>query len=89
MFHSFPVQGLAFLRVVNQIWDHRSVSDDDLNTDFDVECKKWVLLLLRLIDITGSQAIRHLHVFIKGEVTKPYRTTIKNTVSATCDSLNF
>lgn len=86
----FSMQGLAFLHVVNQIWNDRSVSDEDLKTKFNSECEKWVLLLLQLIDITGSQAKTHLHVFIRGEgVAKSYRGIIKKTVSVSCENWNF
>ena len=76
------MQGLAFLQVVNQIWSHRSVRDGNLKTQFNSECQKWVLLLLQLIDVTGSQAETHLRVFIKGGgVAKLHRDVIKKTVS--------
>jgi len=77
------IQGLAFLLVVNQTWSHRSVNDGALKAQFNAECEKWVLLLLQLIDITGSQAETHLQIFIKGGgVTKMFQGIIKSAVSA-------
>ena len=83
------LQGLSFLQVVDQIWSHRCVSDDELKGQFSSECQKWVLLLLQLIDVTGTEAATHLYVFIKGRgVTKTHREIIKKTVSALCDNFN-
>ena len=78
----FCVQGLDFINLMAEIWSRRKVPNDDLKTQMEAEWKRWINLLLNLIDITAPQADVHLKLFIKGKgVTKTFRKSIERTVS--------
>ena len=53
----------------------------------DSECKKWVMLLLRLVDVTGDDPCTNLKIFLGKSthtvVVKEYRQDIIKHVSAT------
>ena len=83
IFHSYfpspsPPQGLEFLDSLAEVWERRGFNGQL----FDAECVRWLLLLLRLVDITGESPALHLHQFLKGRgVVKRYRQRIRNHVS--------
>ena len=54
------------MNTLHKFWTDRKF-DSQL---FDAECKKWVLLLLKLVDITGDNAQFHFEIFLG----KPLRT---------------
>ena len=61
------------------MWTQRKFDSQE----FDPECRKWLLLLLQLVDITGDNPHNHFHQFILGKsaVVKKYRWEIKKYVS--------
>ena len=77
---SFP-QGLRFVDGLDKSWTEHSFDSQV----FDPECKKWVLLLLRLVDVTKEHPEVHLQSFLGKStlmVVKKYRDDITKHVSA-------
>ena len=82
---SFP-QGLSFVNELNKFWTEHKFKPQV----FDPECKKWVLLLLELVDVTKDHPEVHLKSFLGKStpaVVKKYRDDITKHVSAE-DNLN-
>ena len=76
-----PSQGLDFVDAVYNLCKANSFSSDLL----DSECKKWVQLLLQLVDVTGDDPCTNLKVFLgkfTHTVVKEYRQDIIKHVSA-------
>ena len=77
---SFP-QGLRFVDDLNKFWTEHSFDSQV----FDPESKKWVLLLLWLVDVTEEHPEVHLQSFLGKStlmVVKKYRDDITKHVSA-------
>lgn len=79
-FNSFP-QGLAFVNTLHNFWTELKFNPQA----FDTECKMWVFLLLRLVDVTGDNPQVHFQLFLgKSLPTSPlkkYRVDIIKHVS--------
>ena len=81
IFLCFP-QGLSFVDTL-----YKFCTEHQFNPDgFHPECKKWVLLLLQLVDVTGDDHPEvHLQRFLNKSthtvVVKKYREDIINHVS--------
>ena len=76
----FP-QGLSFVDELYKFWTEQSFESQI----FDPECKKWVLLLLQLVDVTKDHSEEHLQSFLGKStlaVVKKYRDDITKHVSA-------
>ena len=77
---SFP-QGLSFVEELYKFWTKYGFKSQV----FDPECKKWVLLLLQLVDVTKEHPEVHLQSFLGRStlmVVKKYRADIIKHVSA-------
>ena len=77
---SFP-QGLSFVDDLYKFWTEHSFKSEV----FDPECKKWVLLLVQLVDVTKDHSEVHLQSFLGKStlmVVKKYRDDITKHVSA-------
>ena len=76
---SFP-QGLRFVEELYKFWTEHSFKSQL----FDPECKKWVLLLLQLVDVTKTHPEVYLQNFLGKStlmVVKKYRDDITKHVS--------
>lgn len=67
-------QGLDFLDTLYKLWTERKFNLEA----FDCECKKWLFLLLHLVNITGDNLSLYLRRFLLGKtgVVKKYRHDI-------------
>ena len=72
---------MIFVDAVYKFWTERNFNP----TGFDSECKKWVLLLLQLVNVTEDDSHIYLEVFLvksNHKVVVKYQKEIREQVSA-------